>query len=385
MKKACKGVKVMTVNQCVISAIRSVINPEEDFCFNADIDFDEVFRVSLANKVENIVAYALEPYKEQIGIWKKFEECMYVSIVQNERQEIELEQLLERFSKAGIDYMILKGYIIKNLYPSPDMRTMGDIDILIKPENADGTKKIFDDLGYRIIYENIREFNCRKPPMIDMEIHLDMISEQYKEYHEYYKNIWERVNSDNGIYKMTDEDYLIYHIIHLMKHYKGTGTGIRSFLDIHVFLQKKGENLDWEYISEEFKKLNMEQFAKNAVALAKMCFGNGERTDILSEMEEYVFESGVYGSDEHAKLFGEVKARKEGKFKMYRDLFFPDIHVMSSLYPALIKRRYLMPLYWFKRLFEKIVLRKTQYKLKSAFQKNSKADKISEHFRKIGL
>ena len=32
----------------------------------------------------------------------------------------------------GIDYLPLKGYNLKKLYPKPELRTMGDADVLIR-------------------------------------------------------------------------------------------------------------------------------------------------------------------------------------------------------------------------------------------------------------
>ena len=61
-------------------------------------------------------------------------------------QQLELENVMAHFEKEGIDYVPLKGWIIKNLYPKPDMRSMCDVDILIRDEDK---KKIFDRF-YRV-------------------------------------------------------------------------------------------------------------------------------------------------------------------------------------------------------------------------------------------
>ncbi len=41
----------------------------------------------------------------------------------------------------------LKGSIIKNMYPSIDMRTMSDMDILIKREDAKKVHDILIEMG----------------------------------------------------------------------------------------------------------------------------------------------------------------------------------------------------------------------------------------------
>lgn len=60
------------------------------------------------------------------------ETCKYIS--SSERQLHELENLFSAFDEAKIDYMPLKGTLLKKMYPKSEMRTMGDADVLIKAE-----------------------------------------------------------------------------------------------------------------------------------------------------------------------------------------------------------------------------------------------------------
>ena len=381
----------MGINNYIVSALKSVINKDGSFAFDNTIDYSELFKVSCEHQVENIVAYALMPYKERINadVWQKFEKSIMITAAQDTRQTFELGKLLEGFENTDIDYMILKGYIIKPLYPTTDLRVMGDVDILVKPAQATLAKTILTDLGYEITYENVREFNCVKNRFIHMEIHLDMISAQYKKYHDYYTDIWDKVTNVGGhSYKMTDEDYFIYHIVHLMKHYRGTGTGIRSFLDIWVFLKNKPQ-LDWDYIFSELKKLDLDIFAKNVTDLANMWFGGAKKTELLDEMAEYVFKSGVYGSCERGEIHSSIESVRHGKLHTYIHILFPGMHVMSSLYPQLINRRYLLWFFYIKRIFDKIFTknetRKKSIAKLSAVNSSEEAKEISRHLKAVGL
>ena len=44
--------------------------------------------------------------------------------------------------------MLLKGALLREMYPEADMRLMGDVDILIKSEQYDGIRQIMLDLGF---------------------------------------------------------------------------------------------------------------------------------------------------------------------------------------------------------------------------------------------
>ena len=64
-----------------------------------------------------------------------FAEDYDANIMLEATQALELENLAEEFEKAEIDYMPMKGSVVKYLYAMPDYRKSGDIDILIRPED----------------------------------------------------------------------------------------------------------------------------------------------------------------------------------------------------------------------------------------------------------
>ena len=46
-----------------------------------------------------------------------------------------ISEVLDQFESFRIPYAILKGYRLKQDYPVPEFRTMGDVDFLIKEEH----------------------------------------------------------------------------------------------------------------------------------------------------------------------------------------------------------------------------------------------------------
>lgn len=55
-------------------------------------------------------------------------------------------------------------------------------------------------------------------------------------------------STSDGSWRFTDETFFAYLLAHGMKHYELGDTGIRTFMDIHLFLQHCGERLDLERI-----------------------------------------------------------------------------------------------------------------------------------------
>lgn len=75
-------------------------------------------------------------------------------MLQSERQMEAVKKLLAAFEEHGIDYLPLKGCVMKPLYPQPEMRMMGDADILIRLEQYDRIKPVMQMLKYEYVKES---------------------------------------------------------------------------------------------------------------------------------------------------------------------------------------------------------------------------------------
>ncbi|MBR4077439.1 MAG: nucleotidyltransferase family protein, partial [Oscillospiraceae bacterium] len=64
---------------------------------------------------------------------KLFQNYVRLMVI-SERQMAQVEKIATAFQEAGIDYMPLKGTLMKGRYPKPELRVMGDADILIRLE-----------------------------------------------------------------------------------------------------------------------------------------------------------------------------------------------------------------------------------------------------------
>lgn len=377
----------MDIIQFIFLAVRRALFGE-DMLPEKMPDLKKVYAAAQKRGIENIVAYGLWDRRDSFpeDVWSLFEKSIYRAMAQEARQEKALAAFLEVLGHGGIPHMILKGYVLKKLYPSSDMRYMGDIDILIPPEKKETAREILHQMGFRINFENMRELNAVNDAGVDLEIHFDMVSPDYKVWHAYYEDIWERaIKGERGAYFLSDEDYFIYHIVHLTKHYKGTGIGPRVFLDVFLYLSKKRTTLDFAYLEAELGKLGLWGFTKNVIALSEMWFGEGERTPLLSDMEAYVLESDLYGSRAHAAAFGALDTIRKGKLKRIFRILFPTMHTMSILYPALRNKKYLLWYYYIKRLFDRAFHGRRSAVPEKNAETAKKAAEIAAHFEALGL
>ena len=352
-----------------------------------DVSFDELYKVSKMNNVDALCGYAIKSIKDNIPaeIWKAFEKSMFFSAMVDVRQDAEVVAVMDLLKQNEVPAILLKGYVLKKMYPVAHMRTMSDIDILIPPEKAQQAKDVLVARGYAVTYENVREFNAELKGMINIEIHLDMISATYKEYHEYYSDIWQKARVENGEYKLSDEDFIIYHVVHIMKHYISIGIGIRAFLDVYVFMREKGESLNYTYIDEELEKLGIKDFFYNVIAVSNMWFNGAEETEITKEMAEFILAGGVFGAQERVELYKEIEAGYKGKWHAIKASLFPDMHSMSAQYPILLKHKHLLVVFWVVRIFKKLTSKTRAGAINKVLRGDENADKIGKHLKNVGL
>ena len=73
-----------------------------------------------------------------------------------------VDRLLTAFASAGITMILLKGAALAHrIYPSPELRPMIDIDILIDPAQAKAAVKAASELGYRFAPRHSSRFAGR--------------------------------------------------------------------------------------------------------------------------------------------------------------------------------------------------------------------------------
>ncbi len=289
----------------------------------------------------------------------------FKSVLVDEWQRRALKQMFDAFEANGIDYMPVKGVLIKHIYPKPDMRLMGDADILIKMEQYDQIRKIMEQLGYAFKVETSNEL-VWDHPNLHVELHRYLVPDYNVDFARYYRDCW-RLGRPvaEGVcrYEMTDENHMIYLFTHFAKHYRNGGIGVRHMLDLYVFKRVK-PNLDEAYITRELKKLKLYDFYCYVFQTLAVWFDGGEanaKTDLITDR---IFTSGVYGSHVGRAVFEAVREKKttgsnakQVQRKKWIFAIFLPYSNMCILYPVLKKLPVLLPVMWVVRWLQIVFTR----------------------------
>lgn len=315
-----------------------------------DIDFQYIFEFAKLHKVANTAFYAVEKLdkKPEKELYKKWAEVRNKNIHKNLIQTAEFSAIIKNFEENHIEFMPFKGFGICNLYPADDYRSMSDIDILVNEKQLKQAESLLKEMGYaHSKKDTTQERSLSKPPFMIIELHRDLINID-SPFYAYYKDFLSRQNYCFQ-HIMTDEDFYIYNLVHLHKHFTISGCGVRNILDLHLLGTKLLPNLDRNYIETELQKLNLTDFSKQMSEIAEKWFKKQDFTS-FSKDELYILSSGAYGTKENLK-----ENEKKGKSKLAYifSKLFPSLKWMQNFYAPLRKHPYLLPFFYIYRLISK--------------------------------
>ena len=80
-----------------------------------------------------------------------------LDVITSERQLKHIQRICDAFEKNGIDHMPVKGTLLKHMYPSHELRKMGDADILIREAQYAAIVPIMKELGFEEAAESDHE------------------------------------------------------------------------------------------------------------------------------------------------------------------------------------------------------------------------------------
>jgi hypothetical protein len=327
-----------------------------------NLNWGYLHRFSAYHSLSNMVCYGIDQLESEFQpepeILKKFQRDQKIALAKEAAQYLTLKQVLKTFEEHQIPCLPLKGCLIKYLYPRPDMRLMADMDILFKDEQTKEVINLMLGLGFTLEHAGGNHDVYVKNPFINIEMHRRLVPVD-SPYYEYLQKTWARAYLEEDslyIYRLSPEDFYIYFLIHLAKHYTKGGTGVRSVLDIWLYQRHFESQMDRKYIEHELEKIKLPEFEKNIRKLAEIWFDKGKSSALYEKMAAYILASGAYGTGKHGIIafMNENKGNQQssvGIMKiMYRlNLFFPGLKHMSILYPILHRLPFLLPLTWLLR------------------------------------
>ena len=277
------------------------------------------------------------------------------------------------FNENEIEFLPLKGIILKDYYLDPYTREFADNDILFVGKDK-LIKNFFVNRGYEV--ESFRKSNhdvYLKKPFFNFEIHRDLFdeTEDNAKSVKYFKDYLNKAPlKEKHEHYLSNEDFYIYFLAHTYKHYHVSGCGIRTLIDIYLYL--KNNDLDFDYINKELIKLDLLDFSNDIKSLSFKLFDNKELDNKEEEILLYIASSGTYGTLEHSVDKG---VKEKGKFGYMMKRVFPPYSFYKSAYPWAYYSFILIPIAWLCRFFRILFKNPKKAKKELKMIKDHKDDK----------
>jgi len=321
------------------------------------------------------------------GILKK---AFGAYIYKDTQQSSHMAKISYLFNHAGIDHIYLKGSHLKHLYPKTYMRAMGDIDLIVRISDFEKAIDILKQNDYKLIEAITHHHSFIFEDHMDIELHQSLSSDFDDSRKAFLDTLWDhttRINQHQ--YQLTPEFEYTYLLLHLLRHLKQTGIGLRSLIDLDIY--KKHYLLDNTRLTEYLSMTDALVFHNRVLEMNDTIFKRIELTDTTKKIINYILKSGIHGkgSDFDYYLPRRVSTQEDKKVSRFKyvmmQVFPPRRHLLET-YPYLKKHPYLLPWAWFVRILKLIFKKPKSIKLRLGSLKNdsltSETKEVFNYFTK---
>lgn len=281
--------------------------------------------------------------------------CAYFFAMQNEQ----FYRVFNAAEEKGVELLLLKGIVLKDLYPVPELRTMGDCDIIVKKEQLDKVKELFFSCGYKIENETEKAMEFKKENALKFEVFYSVYS-RLNPQKGFNGDMWKDAKPfiKEYVLKPSPEDFFVHTVAHLTKHIITRGAGIRNIADILLLIEKT--EINWQIVLEKIRLLDIEKFFYGIMRMAEKYFDLKIPFDcpsidehFIDKLIEFMLSNGVYGAEINIFTFDARKAngKRLYRIKNYMEKLFPPVNKITKKYEYAKKHPILLPIAWVHRFF----------------------------------
>lgn len=350
------------MDTCMLILLRSFVQgtrPE----LPAQVDFSELWQCAARQGVLPILGYLDLRWClfEDPEYTERLRSVLFSTVAASVNRRVDFEALSTALTQSGIAHMPVKGYYLSALYPVPELRTSGDIDILIHPDDRARADALMRTHGYTAThaweptYVYVRGAEC-------YELHTNLMDgdlDARTDLQAFFSGAWQYAVPETGLRYAPSLDYhFLYTVCHLAKHLYSGGAGLRMYLDVALYLQAYDAQLNWDLIAGWFAELGLTTFFHTVMQAVCTWFGVTAScplpepdTELLAQLLTYTLAADLFGHlREHAVILRR-NAAENSKGTAIRQMLFPPAAQIERRYTFLQGRHWLLPLAWAVRPF----------------------------------
>ena len=256
----------------------------------------------------------------------------------------------ETLDKAGIEYMPLKGCLLKKMYPESWLRSSCDNDILVRRETLKTAAEVLQNVGFKVKGRlNYHDLSLLYDDT-NLELHFS-IRENIKGMDVLLDEVWDNAERSVGfMYLQTNDYFVFHHIAHMMHHFVVGGCGVRPFIDLWIL--KRNNYYNDDVVKELCRRAQLYEYYCAVCETIQVWFEGKPSSEIVDTIREYSFYGGVYGNYPNNQAVNTVNSG--GRIRNVIYSAFPRYENMCVLYPSLKKTPLLLPFCYINRFYIKL-------------------------------
>ncbi len=376
------------------------------------LNWSEIFEIAGKQSLEGILYYQCRDQMPKNIKKRYFRHYLANGVFSIEREKV-VRELATHLEEQRIQVIFMKGAVLRDYYPVPQLRSMGDIDFVIRPEDREETDRILrNQMGFERSID-VHEVWTYWKGKIYLEVHSHMFYAELAnrtDYRSYFDHVWEHCHkgmvfgvSSDSILVPDVEYHFLYLAVHTAKHIIASGSGFRAYMDMAI-LGREAVGMDWDYISKELEQLSLREFAATCMTLCERWFGTSspmglEKADeeFLVSVTEKTFRDGVFGLENSENVEADTAKQMRrfdgpyyiGALKQTVRKLFPAYRDMQLIpwYSFVNGRPWLLPFAWIYRWIYcgTLKMRHSWKKLAIPFANKTEVEIRQEYLSKWGL
>lgn len=221
-------------------------------------------------------------------------------------------------TKAKLPFVLLKGMTLAELYPKPEYRRFGDVDILVNDDT------FFAQAAALLAQEGFRRQQSTGDHHLEytitrngrtylLELHRYAISGQNSDtLNPSINQIYDNVSLLEPLPATLE---LLYLLLHMLQHLLDAGFGVKLLCDWVLYLEARGTDIDNQKLTEILRKLHLTTFAQGITEFCARYLGlqyipdclrsslsPSKRNKICEILAEDIFSGGEYGSTDSSRM-----------------------------------------------------------------------------------
>ena len=335
----------LALNNAYIDFIRYAIHSDLPVPEGADkIDWNDYLEFCYRQGVVGLVFDGLERSELRIPQMTLFEWIGAAESIkqQNSALNKHIARINQFFVERNKRCVILKGQANGLMYPKPELRSPGDIDLWCEGKNVDIIRMVqkecpeaqyslhhikmpaFDEASIEVHYRPIFLPNWYEDKKLQK--YIDKFQDRQ------FNNTIQIFSTKIGV--LTSDFDVIYQLLHMWHHFFETRNNFKQIIDYYFLLKKcYAENVDTSEIVKLLKELGVLKYAKGMMWVMKEVLGLEDKY-LYTEPDEKIGklilnETMVYGTFSHNRL-KELIQQYVGNLRLLR--VFPLEVIISPMY-----------------------------------------------------